>query len=120
MTAPPHLAMHLIGALAKFMSKHPKIRVELSFSSSVVDMVQEGFDIAVRVGRMRDSSLIARRVGNETLGLFASDDYVRRRGEPRTQPSSRSTTWYRSAVRAEAMSGAILSALTAAALTSRM
>jgi DNA-binding transcriptional LysR family regulator len=83
-TAPPHLAMHLISALAKFMRKHPMIRVELSFSSSVVDMVQEGFDIAVRVGRMRDSSLIARRVGNETLGLFASDDYLRRRGEPRT------------------------------------
>ena len=83
-TAPPHLAMHLISALAKFMRKHPMIRVELSFSSSVVDMVQEGFDIAVRVGRMRDSSLMARRVGNETLGLFASDDYLRRRGEPRT------------------------------------
>jgi DNA-binding transcriptional LysR family regulator len=83
-TAPPHLAMHLITALAKFMREHPMIRVELSFSSNVVDMVQEGYDIAVRVGRMRDSSLIARRVGDETLGLFASDDYVRRRGRPRT------------------------------------
>jgi DNA-binding transcriptional LysR family regulator len=84
MTAPPHLAMHLIGALAKFMREHPMIRVELSFTSNVVDMVQEGYDIAIRVGRMRDSSLIARRVGDETLGLFASEDYVRRRGRPRT------------------------------------
>lgn len=84
MTAPPHLAMPLITALANFMRQHPMIRVELSFSSSIVDLVQEGFDIAVRVGPMHDSSLIARRVGNETLGLFASNDYVRRRGQPKT------------------------------------
>ena len=60
------------------------IRIELSLSSSVVDLVQEGFDIAIRVGRLRDSSLVARPVGSETLGLFASQDYIRRRGAPRT------------------------------------
>lgn len=84
LTAPPHLATLLIGAVASFIREHPMIRVEFSFSSNVVDLVQEGFDIAVRVGRMRDSSLIARRVGNETLGLFASADYIRHRGRPRT------------------------------------
>ena len=118
-TAPPHLAMHLISALAKFMRKHPKIRVELSFSSSVVDMVQEGFDIAVRVGRMRDSSLIARRVGNETLDYLPVTTICDVEGSPGPQPSLRSTTWYCSAVRAEAMYGAILSA-SAVALASKV
>src|SRR2546427_305447 len=73
-----------VDALARFMPAHPMIRIELSLSSSVVDLVQEGFDIAIRVGRLRDSSLVARPVGSETLGLFASQDYIRRRGAPRT------------------------------------
>jgi len=83
-TAPPHLGAPLVEALARFMPAHPMIRIELSLSSSVVDLVQEGFDIAIRVGRLRDSSLVARPVGSETLGLFASQDYIRRRGAPRT------------------------------------
>lgn len=83
-TAPPHLGAPLVDALARFMRAHPMIRVELSLSSSVVDLVQGGFDIAIRVGRMRDSSLVARPVGSETLGLFASQEYIQRFGAPRT------------------------------------
>ncbi len=84
MTAPPHLGAPLVEALGRFMDAHPMIHVQLSLSSSVVDLVQEGFDIAIRVGRLRDSSLVARPVGSEMLGLFASQEYVRRHGAPRT------------------------------------
>jgi DNA-binding transcriptional LysR family regulator len=78
------LRLRVVRALARFMREHPMIRVELSFSSRVVDLVQEGFDLAIRVGHLRDSSLIARRIGDETLGLFASAEYLQRHGRPRT------------------------------------
>lgn len=81
-TAPPSLAGSLIPMVAGFLREYPKIHVELSFFQRTVDLVEEGFDLAVRIGRLRDSSLIARRVGNLRGGLFASREYVRRRGRP--------------------------------------
>jgi DNA-binding transcriptional LysR family regulator len=63
-TAPVDLGVwSLASIIARFVRKHPKIRVELSLTGRVVDLVAEGFDFAVRAGPLRDSSLIARRVG---------------------------------------------------------
>lgn len=81
-TVPPSLASLLIQMIATFQQRYPKIRVELSVAQRLVDLVDEGFDLAVRVGPLRDSSLVARRVGTLRSGLFASRDYVRRRGRP--------------------------------------
>ncbi|MGH7841672.1 MAG: LysR family transcriptional regulator [Candidatus Binataceae bacterium] len=81
-TAPPSLASSLIPMVAGFLREYPKIRVELSFFQRTIDLIEEGFDLAIRVGRLGDSSLIARRVGNLRGGLFASREYVRRRGQP--------------------------------------
>jgi DNA-binding transcriptional LysR family regulator len=81
-TVPPSLASPLIQMLATFHQQYPKIRVELSVAQRLIDVVEEGFDLAVRVGPLRDSSLVARRVGTLRSGLFASREYVRRRGQP--------------------------------------
>ena len=49
-----------------------------------VDLVEEGFDLAVRAGRLNDSSLVARRLGIGVIGLYASTRYVKRRGRPKS------------------------------------
>jgi DNA-binding transcriptional LysR family regulator len=81
-TVPPSLASPLIAMIAEFQKHYPRIRVELSVVQRLVDLVEEGFDLAVRIGPLRDSSLVARRVGTLRSGLFASRAYVRRRGRP--------------------------------------
>jgi DNA-binding transcriptional LysR family regulator len=83
-TAPPALAGSLIPFLAAFLLRYPAIGVELSCAQGFVDLVEEGFDLALRLGRLRDSSLVARRVGHLITGLFASRGYAARKGLPRT------------------------------------
>jgi DNA-binding transcriptional LysR family regulator len=68
--------------VAGFVKDYPRIHIELSLTSRVVDLVAEGFDLAVRAGRLEDSSLIARRVGSADLGLFADPSYLSRHGRP--------------------------------------
>jgi len=77
-------ANDLAAALARFNRRHPAIRLELSFSSRRVDLVAEGFDLAVRAGKLEDSSLVGRRIGATDVALFAAPSYLRRRGRPRT------------------------------------
>lgn len=83
-TAPTDLGIWVLApALARFALLQPGIRVELSLANRVVDLVVEGFDLAVRAGPLRDSSLIARRVGELRSALYASPEYVARRGTPK-------------------------------------
>jgi DNA-binding transcriptional LysR family regulator len=83
-TAPVDLGVwSLAPIVARFVKKHPKIRVEVSLSGRVVDLVAEGFDLAVRAGPLRDSSLIARRVGELQSVPYASPKYLARRGVPK-------------------------------------
>ncbi|MEI9936472.1 MAG: LysR family transcriptional regulator [Pseudomonadota bacterium] len=84
-TAPADMGIMNLGELvARFVRKYPLVHVEISFSSRFVDLVAEGFDLALRAGKMADSSLVARKIGSDTLGLFASPAYLRRRGRPKT------------------------------------
>jgi DNA-binding transcriptional LysR family regulator len=83
-TAPVDIGVGALpGIIARFVRKHPKIRVELSLTGRVVDLVGEGFDLAVRAGPLRDSSLVARRVGELQSVAYASPKYIERHGEPR-------------------------------------
>jgi DNA-binding transcriptional LysR family regulator len=83
-TAPVDVGVFLLGRLlARFAKRHPGVRVELSLTSRMVDLVEEGFDLALRAGRLRDSSLVRRRLATLEMALFASPGYVRRRGQPR-------------------------------------
>jgi DNA-binding transcriptional LysR family regulator len=68
--------------LAEFVQRYPAIDIDLTLSSRQVDLVGEGFDIALRGGRLVDSTLVARRIGSTDLALFASPEYLKRKGTP--------------------------------------
>jgi DNA-binding transcriptional LysR family regulator len=65
-----------------YLRHYPQVTVDADFTSRVVDIVHEGFDLAIRVGELPDSRLAARRVGELHYGLFVSPAYVARRGVP--------------------------------------
>jgi DNA-binding transcriptional LysR family regulator len=67
-----------------FLSRHPKVNAELLFVDRVVNLVEEGIDVAARIGRMPDSSLVAVPVGKVRRVICASPEYLRRRGTPRS------------------------------------
>ena len=69
--------------LADFVAAHPQLRLELAHGNHYVDLVAEGFDAAVRIGELADSSLVARRLGSAEVVLCAAPAYLERRGLPR-------------------------------------
>jgi DNA-binding transcriptional LysR family regulator len=73
---------HLAPILAELARLHPLLHVHTAYSDSLVDVVGEGFDVAVRVGYLTDSNLIARRVGAICCKLVASPAYVEEHGAP--------------------------------------
>ena len=70
--------------LPAFLARHPKVRLSVHLSDNVVDLVSEGFDLAIRIGRLPDSGLIARRLGSIAGAVVASPGYLARAGTPRT------------------------------------
>ena len=82
-TAPGDLGQALVaGVVAAFSKQYPQVVFEVSLTSRVVDLVAEGFDLGVRASPLRDSSLVVRKLGEASLGLFASPEYLERRGTP--------------------------------------
>lgn len=73
---------HLAGAIADFMNLYPEVEVDMDLSDRFVDLVDEGYDLAVRIGRLKDSSLVARRLCPIRNLVCASPDYLTRRGVP--------------------------------------
>lgn len=67
-----------------FMVRHPKVELDISLNDRVVDLVEEGYDMAVRISALPSSSLICRRLTTIRMMLCASPDYLRRRGTPVT------------------------------------
>jgi LysR family transcriptional regulator for bpeEF and oprC len=66
-----------------FLQRHPKVRLELTLRDQQIDPAAEGVDVLVRIGELRDSTLLARRLGETRTVLCASPAYLRRRGVPR-------------------------------------
>lgn len=75
---------HFAPVLAEMARRNPKLHIHSTYSDRVVDLVAEGFDCALRVGYLQDSSLIARRVGPIYGKLVASPDYISAHGFPET------------------------------------
>ncbi|WP_207478263.1 LysR family transcriptional regulator [Arenibaculum pallidiluteum] len=73
---------HLAPAIADLMEHHPEMEIEMDLNDRYVDLVDEGYDVAVRIGRLRDSSLIARRLAPVRRALIGSPAYFARRGRP--------------------------------------
>ncbi|HEX3344444.1 MAG TPA: LysR family transcriptional regulator [Polyangiaceae bacterium] len=83
LTAPADLGQALVaGVVASFARQYPQVVFEVTLTSRVVDLVAEGYDLAVRASPLRDSSLVARKLGEASLGLFAAPEYLDRRGTP--------------------------------------
>ena len=74
--------LHLAPALAEFQRRYPKVELGLDLNDRLVDLVEEGFDLAIRIGRLADSSLVARRIAPACLALVASPAYLQRAGNP--------------------------------------
>ena len=78
----PLAALILIPALPAFYERYPDIQIDMGVSDRIVDMIDESVDCVVRGGELRDQSLIARRVGDLALGVFAAPSYLARFGLP--------------------------------------
>jgi len=68
--------------LPEFMQRHPQLRLSVDLSDQMHDLVTSGFDLALRIGALEDSSLVARQLAVNRRVLCASPDYLRRRGSP--------------------------------------
>jgi DNA-binding transcriptional LysR family regulator len=75
--------LYIVPAAAAFLGAHPKVRIELGVSDHYADLVGEGFDLAVRIGELPDSSLKAKRLADLRRVVFASPDYFANHGRPR-------------------------------------
>lgn len=74
--------LHLGDAIADFMALHPKVEIDLALNDRRVDLIEDGFDVGVRIAKLPDSSLIARRLAPCRRIVVASPDYWNRRGIP--------------------------------------
>ncbi|MEO8485958.1 MAG: LysR family transcriptional regulator [Betaproteobacteria bacterium] len=85
LTAPITYATRVLAPLiARFAQRHAEVRIDIDLSDRAVDLVDEGFDLAVRIGAIRSQHLVARRIGATSLVCCASPAYLARRGAPRT------------------------------------
>jgi DNA-binding transcriptional LysR family regulator len=73
---------HVAPVLAEIAQRHPGLEMDISYSDRIVDLIGERFDAAIRIGRLQDSSLVARRIAPVRPVLAASRDYLARHGRP--------------------------------------
>ncbi|MGD2111976.1 MAG: LysR family transcriptional regulator [Gammaproteobacteria bacterium] len=73
---------HLSAVLTEFLDRHPAIELHLDLNDRSINLVEEGFDLAVRIGELQDSTLIARRLGTSRAVTCASPAYLERHGVP--------------------------------------
>ncbi len=97
-TMPPDMAAAIAPLFSELAGTHPEIVLDVQLTGRIVDLVSEGFDLAIRAGRLVDSSLVARKVAESKLVIVASREYVARRGEPTTleELSTRDAVLFRS------------------------
>jgi DNA-binding transcriptional LysR family regulator len=75
---------HLAAAIAAFLAKHAEVRFDVSLSERIVDLVEEGFDLAVRIGTPGAQNLVARKLGETRIVPCAAPGYLARHGAPKT------------------------------------
>lgn len=73
---------HLTPIITDFVQAHPALTVDVDLSDRIVDLVGEGFDLAVRIGALRDSSLVARKICDVRVAAAASPEFLDRHGRP--------------------------------------
>lgn len=84
----------LPGLIARFGARYPRVQVDVRLSNRVVDVIGEGFDVALRIAqKLTDSSLVVQRLSTLDLQLFAAPSYVARRGQPRAPADAAAHDW---------------------------
>jgi len=73
---------HLAPRWAAFMERYPKVKLEVTLNDRVIDLLDEGYDLAVRISRLANSTLISRQLATTRMMLCASPGYLQRRGNP--------------------------------------
>ena len=76
--------LHVSPVMSAYLKRHGEVAVELRLEDRVINLVEDGVDLAVRIAHLPDSSLVARQVGDMPRIVVASPDYLARRGEPNT------------------------------------
>ena len=76
--------LYISPNLPKFIELHPNLHVEIEFNDKRIDLVAEGYDLALRIGYMQDSSLVARKISSSPMHFVASPSYLEARGIPLT------------------------------------
>jgi DNA-binding transcriptional LysR family regulator len=80
----PFTIQHLAPILSDFMARYPEIEIDLTLNDRFVNLVEEGFDLAIRIGKLNDSSLIAKHLAPARIAVVASAAYLAERGTPQT------------------------------------
>jgi len=70
--------------LAKYQQKYPKVKIDITLHDRQIDLVEEGYDLALRIATLKDSSLIARKIASCHIVMCASPAYLKKHGEPKT------------------------------------
>ena len=74
----------IVPLIPKMLERHPNLQIQLTMTDSIVNLVEEGFDVAIRIGVLMDSTLVARKLGIPKRIVVASPDYLERHGVPKT------------------------------------
>ncbi|MBS0241468.1 MAG: LysR family transcriptional regulator [Proteobacteria bacterium] len=74
---------HIVPRLSRFLGRYPDVSIDLTMSDNFVDLVEQGIDLAIRVGEITDQSLVARKIGTVRRLTVASPAYLKVRGTPR-------------------------------------
>ncbi|EWY39798.1 LysR family transcriptional regulator [Skermanella stibiiresistens SB22] len=74
--------MHIAPAIAEFLRRHPAVEIDMDLNDRYIDLIEEGYDVAVRIGRLRDSSLVARRLAPNRMVVVGSPAYFKSHGRP--------------------------------------
>jgi DNA-binding transcriptional LysR family regulator len=84
-TAPTSFSrFHIAPHLADFLDRYPDIELDLHLTDTFVDIIREGFDLAIRIGELEDSSLVARKLAPDTRVICAAPRYLERAGTPKS------------------------------------
>ncbi|VAV96580.1 Transcriptional regulator, LysR family [hydrothermal vent metagenome] len=75
---------HLTPAINEFAETHPELIIHMDFNDRRVDLIEEGYDLAIRIADLKDSSLVARKLAPIRMAVCASPDYITRKGLPET------------------------------------
>lgn len=75
---------HVSPAIAAFLARHPEVRFDVALSDRIVDLVEEGYDLAVRIGATGGENVVARKLGQTRLVCCAAPEYLKRHGTPRS------------------------------------